>query len=72
MDNGQRFTVNLKDLAVSLFGHTEPGCCIDCKKPFVWGVNVHTEEGKRETELSHLCEDCFNDIASAEDEEFPF
>lgn len=67
------FRVDLNKLSLELFGETKEGCCIECKKPFEDGVNVHTEAGWRETKLSRMCESCFDDMEIiSEDEEFPF
>lgn len=65
--DSQSFQVDLKALSLSLFGETEPGCCVECKKPFKDGVNVHTEAGWRETEMSHMCENCFDDMGEEDD-----
>jgi hypothetical protein len=35
--------------------------CIDCKQPFT-SENVHSPEGWRETQISGMCEDCFDDL----------
>lgn len=43
--------------------------CINCKEPFTI-KNVHTQEGARETQISSLCEDCFDKITlGLEDED---
>ena len=36
-------------------------CCIQCKQVFS-DVNVHTPAGWRETQLSRLCEVCFDAV----------
>ena len=36
--------------------------CIDCKKPFKFGVNIFTKEGHKEVTISGLCETCFDSI----------
>lgn len=47
----------------------EPACCVSCKEPFS-SKNVHTDAGWRETQLSRLCEDCFDAaFADMEDDE---
>ena len=35
--------------------------CLECDKPFSLS-NVHTSEGWKETQLSGLCEDCFDGL----------
>lgn len=61
----------LKDLQDALekqiYGSTEAGHCVDCKKPFT-SLNVHTQAGWRETKLSKLCEDCWNDLFAEGDQ----
>lgn len=55
--------------------------CIECKKPFT-NANVHTKDGWFETQISGMCEDCFDavckewegsepDWAQAKDDEAP-
>lgn len=34
-------------------------CCVDCGEPFT-ADNVHSIEGWSETQISGLCEDCFD------------
>ena len=41
--------------------------CIDCKQPFKFGINIFTEEGRREIDISGTCEKCFDSYF--EDEE---
>ena len=59
----------IKDqMAVDIFGGPlKPGCCVKCKQPFT-NINVHTEAGWRETKISSLCEDCFNEVISTPDD----
>ena len=38
------------------------GPCVDCGKPFTWGVNVLTELGRRETFITGMCETCFDEL----------
>lgn len=67
----EAFRLDLNKLSKALFGETPPGHCVECKAPFQHGVNVHTEAGWRETEMSHMCENCFDDMAlDAEGDEF--
>lgn len=40
--------------------------CVDCCKPFS-STNTHSAAGWRETQLSAMCEDCFDELFS-EDE----
>lgn len=43
--------------------------CICCKEPFS-DINVHTKEGWKETQISGMCETCFDDLFDGmEDEE---
>lgn len=42
--------------------------CVDCKKPFEYGVNIFTEAGRREIAITGICEKCF-DSYFEEDEE---
>lgn len=37
--------------------------CVECEEPFS-EENVHTEAGWRETQISGLCEDCFDEICA--------
>lgn len=37
------------------------GECIECGEPFT-EKNVHTELGWRETKISGMCEDCFDEV----------
>lgn len=39
--------------------------CVFCGQPFERGVNVFTDAGQRETQISGVCEKCF-DAAFAE------
>ena len=34
--------------------------CIDCGQPFKFGINIFTEEGRREIDISGVCEKCFD------------
>lgn len=36
------------------------GRCVDCGQHFVDGVNVFSDAGWRETEISQTCEKCFD------------
>jgi hypothetical protein len=51
-----------------LYGTTEKGCCIQCKQLFS-EANTHTAAGWKETNISKLCEDCFDNITLAGEEE---
>lgn len=42
--------------------------CIHCNELFSKG-NVFTEDGWRETEISGMCEKCFDEVCSYEDDE---
>jgi hypothetical protein len=42
--------------------------CVHCKRPFT-DDTVHTEAGWQETQISGLCEDCFDDITHEDDED---
>ena len=64
--------INLGELAESLFGPTEQGCCVFCKQPFSVNENsndgmpgrIYSEAGLREARQSGLCETCFDEAAS--------
>ena len=36
--------------------------CLDCKKPFTFGVNIFSEDGRKEAKISGMCESCFDDL----------
>lgn len=40
--------------------------CIECKKPFTQ-KNVHSLEGWAETQISGMCEDCFDALFADEE-----
>lgn len=42
--------------------------CIQCKEPFRFNVNVFTNDGYREVQISGLCEKCFDDLFEGDDE----
>jgi hypothetical protein len=46
--------------------------CVECKDLFEPGINIHTNAGLRETQISGLCENCFDEITLSveEDEEY--
>lgn len=46
-------------LECELYGATPEGHCAQCKQPFS-DKNVHTQLGWQETNISKLCEDCFD------------
>lgn len=46
------------DVVELLFGPTPEGCCVFCKQPPK--LETFTEAGKREWEISHICEPCFD------------
>lgn len=43
-------------------------CCVNCGLSFKLNENVHTLAGLVETQISGLCENCFDDITSEEEE----
>lgn len=45
--------------------------CVNCRKPFVQGENVFTEAGQRETQISGMCESCFDMICAEVEEDVP-
>ena len=45
----------------------EDARCIDCGRPFKFGINIFTPEGHREVAISGTCENCFDSYF--EDEE---
>jgi hypothetical protein len=38
--------------------------CIVCKEFFVFGKNVFTDEGIAETQISGMCESCFDETCN--------
>lgn len=42
--------------------------CIQCRDPFRFGVNVLTNAGYREVQISGLCEKCFDGLFEGEDD----
>ena len=55
----------------TLLAREEPGLkttCVDCWEPFTPDI-VHTRLGWCETQISGLCEDCFNDLFDDMEEE---
>ena len=46
-------------MRVKLFGATLPNCCVSCKEPFS-DKNVRTPAGWRETQISKMCENCWD------------
>lgn len=52
--------------AEQLYGKTEPGCCVQCKRPFT-SLNVYTEAGWRETKISKMCECCWDHLFSSKE-----
>lgn len=44
------------------------GVCIQCGQPFTED-NVHSDAGWRETRLSNMCEDCFDELMAETDDE---
>lgn len=45
------------------------GICISCGEPFKQDVNVFTELGWQETDISGLCESCFESMFEGMDDE---
>jgi hypothetical protein len=43
------------------------GKCVKCEQPFVQGVNIFTKAGQRETEITGLCEKCWDTIFADSD-----
>jgi hypothetical protein len=43
------------------------GVCISCGQPFTDG-NVHSDAGWRETQISGMCEDCFDTLLEEEED----
>lgn len=59
---------NTLDNVMEFYPHRQRATqCVRCTKPFT-EKNVHTEAGWRETQLSQMCEDCFDEIVREEDE----
>lgn len=50
--------MELDKLKKELYGATEEGVCIRCKKP----PRFKTEAGKREYQISGMCEYCFDEL----------
>jgi hypothetical protein len=63
----------LKDkMAIDLYGMTAQearaqGRCVQCKNPAE--ARCYSEAGRREYQISGLCEKCFDEICGAENEE---
>jgi hypothetical protein len=57
-----------KKLREELFGETEDGCCVKCKQRFSES-NVFSDAGWRETEISQICEDCWDKMFSENQED---
>jgi hypothetical protein len=49
-------------------GHFQYSKCISCHSPFS-STNTHSDMGWRETQLSGLCEDCFDSLCKEDEEE---
>ena len=59
---------NTLDNVVEFYPHRHRAThCVKCSKPFT-EKNVHTMDGWRETQISQMCEDCFDEITKEEDE----
>lgn len=43
--------------------------CVECKRLFS-ALNVFSREGWLETQISGVCEECFDDIFSEEEEDY--
>jgi len=49
--------------------------CLRCKQPFKFGikgdegVNIYSELGKRETQISGFCELCFDEVTAEPEED---
>lgn len=56
------------NLTKTLHGETAPGCCVSCKDQF-GPANVFTAAGWRETQLSGMCERCWDETFADEDDE---
>jgi len=63
------YALDLKVLADKLFPDAKPGHCIQCNELFQAEVNVFTEAGVRETQISGMCELCFDAMAEEADAE---
>lgn len=48
---------------------TDATTCAFCHEKFEMGKNVFTEEGKRETQISGMCERCFDDATKEPEED---
>lgn len=54
-------------LADTLFGKTPSSCCVSCKQPFS-RANVFTPAGWNETGISRMCEVCFDEAVTTQDD----
>jgi hypothetical protein len=55
-----------RQLAEDCYGEQPNGkTCLECKQPFS-DRNTHSEAGWKETQISGLCEDCFDALFEEE------
>lgn len=54
-----------EQLEMAAFGATKPGTCVKCKEAFS-DKNVHTQAGWRETKISKMCENCWDNLFKAD------
>ena len=66
--DGQEFQDLKAALEKAARGDTPPGHCYECKEPFTH-KNVFTSAGWRETNISHLCERCWDAMFAEDDDE---
>jgi hypothetical protein len=50
-----------KQMEEAVYGETPAGHCVNCKQPFSQ-ANVRTEAGWKETQISKLCEVCWDKL----------
>lgn len=61
--------LDLKDKLAKAGGLLAPkGNCVSCKQPFS-NINVFSDAGWRETEISQMCEKCFDQMFADMSEE---
>lgn len=62
----QEFIDGMARLAFGAAPSDVPGCCIQCREPFT-AKNVFTDAGWRETKISGLCEQCWDNLFKEEE-----
>lgn len=61
--------VEITKLKKDLFGEVVDNHCVDCKQEFT-NKNVFSEAGWRETQITGLCEKCFDRLTIYDEDEY--